>query len=116
MELSDEQFRHIVNLIAETRVEFRDALSELSFELRTGLSGIRKNQIVAQETLYAIEADVQKIQGALRAHDQALDGLTQLGKTNFDMNESVLKELHGESGSGTMHHGDTEESRGTGPQ
>jgi|HubBroStandDraft_2_1064218.scaffolds.fasta_scaffold82066_3 hypothetical protein len=114
--MSDEQFQQIVELIAATRVEFRQALSDLQFDIRTGFAGVRRNQIVAEELLAAIEGDVGRIQLKLRDHEQCLDGLVQLGKTNFEMNESVLKAIHGESGSSTMHHGETEESRGTGPQ
>lgn len=116
MEMSDAQFEHLVGMLAQARVEFRDGLSEVQREVREGISTSRKNQIVAQSTLDAIDLDIQKIQRTLRAHDQSLDGLTQLSKTNFEMNESILKALHGEPGSITMHHGETEESRGTGPQ
>jgi hypothetical protein len=114
--MTDEQFNRIVSLIADTRTEFREALGDLKTEMRAGFAGVRKNQIVAEALLGTMESDLSHIQGQLRAHDQALDGLTQLSKTNFDMHESVLKAIHGGAGSSTMGHGETEESRGTGPQ
>ncbi len=116
MEISDEQFDRLVGMIAESRVEFRAAMSDLQLELRTGIAGIRSNQVVIKETLSAIEAELNQIHIKQRSQDQALDGLTQLGKTNFDMNESVLKALHDGLGSSTMHHGDAEENRDSGPQ
>ncbi len=111
MEISDEQFELLTGMIAESRVELRQGISDLRIEIREGFAGVRKGQIVAHETALALEADVSGMQQVQRAHgevlgrlEQAVDGLTQLGKTNFDMNESILKELHGKE-SGTVSHG-----------
>jgi len=117
MAMSNEQMLdQIAGLIAESRVEFRQAISDLELEIRTGFSGVRKNQIVQEAKLDSLEWEFDELKKVLKAQDQALDGLTQLGKTNFDMNESILKAIHGESGSVTIRHGATEESSGANPQ
>ena len=113
MDMSDAQFEQLVGLIAESRVEFRQAISDLKIDLQAGFAGVRKNQVVAHETLVAVEGDLATVQGLLRKHEQALDGLTQLSKTNFDILDTVRKQLSGESI--TMTHGETEESRGLSP-
>lgn len=122
MEISDAQFEYLTGLIAESRVEMRQGLSDLRIEIRDGFAGVRKGQIIANETAQALEADVGGMQRVQRAHgevlgriEQAVDGLTQLGKTNFDMNESILKKLHGEE-SGTVSHGQESRESESGPQ
>lgn len=116
MEMSDAQYDHLVSLIADSRVEFRQGISDLALEIRTGFAGMRKNQVVMQSTLDVIDADLQKVQIKQRVQDQALEGSIQLGKTTFDLLESLQKDVHEAFGSSTMDHRETEASRGSGPQ
>jgi len=120
MEISDAQFEQLVAMIADSRVEMRQGLSDLQLELRTGFASFRKNQIVTQSEIEALTEDVQMLQNTQRDQGlvlgellQATDGLTQLCKTNFDLTESIMKRLRSEE-SGTVSHG--QESHGSGPQ
>lgn len=120
MQVSDEQFEQLVGMIAESRVELRQGISDLQFEIRTGFSNLHKNQIVTQSEIEALIDDVKLIQRTQRDQGlvlgellQATDGLTQLCKTNFDLTESIMKRLLGEE-SGTVSHG--QESHGSSPQ
>jgi len=121
VELSEAQFDRLVSMIADNRVAMHTVKNELVAALEASEERIKKELQFLRSSMGAIEEDVGKMQVSLRKllerqgeHGQALDGLTQLGKTNFDMNESILKEIHGDSGPVTLSHGETEESLGTG--
>ena len=121
VELSEAQFDRLVSMIADNRVAMHTVKNELVAALEASEERIKKELQFLRSSMGAIEEDVGKMQVSLRKllerqgeHGQALDGLTQLGNTNFDMNESILKEIHGDSGPVTLSHGETEESLGTG--
>jgi hypothetical protein len=106
VELTDAQFEQLIGMLAANRVEFRSGIAELKAEARGGLAEIRKGLTLLQSASGVIEEDLTEVQKLLRSQGetivkqtQAIDGLTQLGKTNFDMNESILKILHGEESS-----------------
>lgn len=92
MELSDGQFERLVGMLADNRV----AISNLGHELSSRIEQINKNQIVLQSSIDCLEPELNQVQLALRTqastlqeHTQALDGITQLTKSIFDVTESI---------------------------
>jgi hypothetical protein len=114
VEISEAQFERLIGMLADHRVALHAAKNEISAEIQKVKTELSKQLSFLQSHVDVVEVDLNRVQKTQRAHDQALDGLTQLGKSNFDMNESILKHLHGESSS--IRHGHAEESRGSGPQ
>jgi len=113
VELTDAQFDHLIDELAKTRVATLTAISDLEGKLTKRIDDLRSGMGLMHTTFNVIEEDVGKIQATLREHTQALEGLTELSKTNFDMLESVNKHIHGESS--TISH-DDHAIRGTQPQ
>jgi hypothetical protein len=113
MELTDGQFERLVGLLAENRVAIVTASNELMSELektkrelREEIRHIASGQSLLGSHLTAIEEDIGKVQVAQRGHTeefgrvhQALEGLTQLSKSTWDISESIQKHIHGEAGS-----------------
>lgn len=105
MELSDGQFEHLVALLAEGRVAVTTAKNELMTEVERVRREIReeirlRDQLLVGQ-LTAIEEDMGKVQGALRAHaeefgrmHQTLEGVVQLGKSSFDICQSLQQHVH----------------------
>ena len=108
MEMSMEMFERIVGLLAENRVAIQtseNALGQRLDGIQKDLGEIRTTHSLHRASLEALEEDLTEVQKELRSinralgsQDQALEGLTQLTKTNFNMTESVLKHIHGEAG------------------
>ncbi len=108
-EFSDEQYNCLIGLLAENRSavrELAEQLTEAEARWNKSLSDINLGLRMQGSSLSAIEQDLSRVQGGIRSvaetllqHDQALDGLTQLGKTNFDLLESLQQRVHGESSS-----------------
>lgn len=110
MELSDGQFEHIVGLLAENRVAINNVSSELQAVERRLLKEIgvvSRNAELTHALATAIEEDVGKVQTQVRrvsetqrttiaSYDQTLDGIVQLGRSTFDMVESIQKQVHEE--------------------
>lgn len=133
MELSDGQFEQLVGMLAESRA----AIAGLASDVKVGLEGVElrlmkeitavaKNHQFTMSLLQALEEDVGGLQSAVRrigetqrttiaSYDQALDGLTQLCRSTFDMTESIQKHIHEES-SRSGHDEGTQESRSQRPQ
>lgn len=111
MELSDAQFEHLVGMLADNRTGIINATNELMNELEKTKRELREEikaavagQGILSAHLSAIEEDVGKVQVAVRGHTeefgkvhQALEGLTQLAKSTWDLSESIQKHIHGES-------------------
>lgn len=103
MELSDTQFERLVGMLADNRVALTNAISDLKSDLDLRLAGIEKNQLVLQSSVDCLEPELNQIHTALRTqataledhgkelaiHGQALDGVTQLTKSCFDVVESI---------------------------
>lgn len=92
MELSDSQFERLVGMLADNRV----AIANLGSDLSLQIGQLAKNQLVLQSSVDCLEPELNQIQLALRTqaqtlaqHTQALDGLTQLTKSIFDVTESI---------------------------
>jgi len=121
VELSEAQFERLVGMLADNRVAIHTVKNEVVAAIAESEGRLKKEIQFLGAGLTALEEDMGRVQVGIREllktqgdHSQAVDGLTQLGKTNFDMNESILKQLHGESGASAQDHGETEESRGSG--
>lgn len=110
-ELSDAQFERLVGMLADNRVAVTQLTNDVDLwrqEVQRELQGMRHDFRMQGELLRALEGDVAQIQRTQRAQDQALDGITQLCKTTFDLHESLQKHIHGESSS--IQHGESAES------
>ncbi len=123
MEISEEQFERLIDLITDVRVEMANAQRDLGQDISEASEASRKRSGLLAETVKTIEEDLSSVQGSLRAlartlsqHTQALEGLTELAKSNYDMNVSILKLLHGDESSQTSHVGAPESSRASDPQ
>jgi chromosome segregation ATPase len=97
--MSDAQMEQVIGMLADLRVK----QLELSHDIQEDHAERKASQKILSESLHAIEQDLGKVQASLRdvlrslgSHEQALDGLTQLAKTNFDLTESLQKYVHGE--------------------
>ena len=94
-EVSDEQFERLVGLIAETRVAVFEVKSSLEVEISSLRESLGANLLVLKEQVGVIEEDLNEQQAltrrVLEEHGQALEGLTQLGQSNFDLLQSVLE-------------------------
>jgi ABC-type transporter Mla subunit MlaD len=113
VELTDEQFDRLLNTLGEARADLITTLNDLRLDLEQRLDELKIGQGLLHTAANVIEEDVGKIQATLREHTQALDGITELSKTNFDLIESLNKHIHGESS--TLSHADRA-IRGTQPQ
>lgn len=129
-ELSSAQFDQLVSMLADNRVAIATGLSDLKREflaaleestiisrkrfeeLKTGISLTQKTLDVIEEDLGNVQSEIRALAKVQRQHTQALEGLTELASTNFDLIESLQKRIHGESGS--ISHG--AETQGTRPQ
>lgn len=110
-ELSDAQFERLVGMLADNRVAVTQLSNDVELwrqEVSQSLQGMRHDFRLQGDLLRAIEEDVAKIQSIQRDQDQALEGITQLCKTTFDLHESLQKHIHGESSS--IQHGESAES------
>ncbi len=110
MELSDAQFEHLVGMLADNRTaiintknEVLNELEKTKRELREEIKAAVAGQGLIGSHLTAIEEDVGKVQVTLRGHTeefgkvhQALEGITQLSKSTWDLTESLQKHIHGE--------------------
>ena len=110
MELSDGQFEQLVGMLADNRTAIRtveinlmNELEKTKRDLRAELQAIAAGQTLLSSHIIAVEEDLGKVQIAQRGHTeeflqihQALDGLTQLGKSTWDISESLQKHIHGE--------------------
>lgn len=87
-------------MIAEWRVETRTGLSNLGLKIVESEKNLKTQIGFVHSTVEAIETDLTEVQRALRElkldHDQAILGLTELGKTTFDMSATILKRLRGD--------------------
>jgi hypothetical protein len=104
VELSDAQFDQLIGMMAQTRVDTLTAIDDFRRDLNNRIDDLRSGMGLMHTTLNVIEEDVGKIQVLQREHTQALDGVTELSKTNFDLIESLNKHIHGESS--TISHDD----------
>lgn len=110
MELSDAQFEHLVGMLADNRTaiintknEVLNEVEKTKRELREEIKAAVSGQGLIGAHLTAIEQDVGKVQVTLRGHTeefgkvhQALEGITQLSKSTWDLTESLQKHIHGE--------------------
>lgn len=110
-DLSDYQFERLVGMLADNRVAVTQLGNELDLfrqEIQQVFQGMNRDLSMQGKLLHAVEEDLSGVQRTLRDHTQALDGITQLCKTTFDLHESLQKHIHGESSS--IEHGVTAES------
>lgn len=108
MELSDQQFEHIVGLITECRVGIISAKNEMLTELERAKRDLRveirsavAGQGVIGSQLTAIEEDLGQLQKGQRGGreeiaeiKQSLEGVVQLTKSTWDLTESLQKHIH----------------------
>jgi len=113
VELSDAQFDQLIDMMAKTRVDTLTAIDDFRRDLNKRIDDLRSGAGLMHTAFNVLEEDVGKIQALQREHTQALEGLTELGMTNFDMLESINKHIHGESS--TISH-DDRAIRGIPPQ
>lgn len=111
IELSDAQFEALLNRLGDQQAATVRAVSDLRLDLGQRLDDLKLGLGLAHTALGVLEEDLGKAQVALRAqgvslgeiqttlteHTQALEGLTELCSTNFDLVESLNKHIHGES-------------------
>lgn len=130
MELSDAQYDRLITMLADNRVAVHTAKKQLSEEIQQVKKDLSKQIGFLSSQVDAVDADLTKVQKATREHaavldsvektqrehggilkamDQSLEGVTQLGKTTFDMVESINKRALGESS--TIIHGDAQDSQ-----
>lgn len=127
MELTEAQYDRLITMLADNRVAVHTARNELGLELAQIKKDLSRQIQFLQSSIDVIDADLTKVQSVQReqgsllgsvermqrddhailmAIDQSLEGVTQLGKTSFDMIESLNKHVLGESSN--LHHGDPE--------
>jgi hypothetical protein len=97
IELSEDQFKILLDGAARGRVDVLTAINDLRLELAQKLNDLKVGFGLMRATLAVLEEDVGKIQVLQREHTQSLEGLTELTSTNFDLIESMNKHIHGES-------------------
>ncbi len=115
MSNSDELLQRIVSLLEETKSEqlaFRQDFEAAIDAAKTRDERIRGELRALQGSVTSLSGDVDRLNGNVivlgavveelertdRRIFQGMDGLTQLTKTNFDQNASILEELTGTKG------------------
>jgi septation ring formation regulator EzrA len=113
MPLTHDQFERLVGMLAENRAAITSGLAALQVDLehaqetsRKRFEELKQGIALTQKTLDVMEEDLGKVQSVVREvkaevgkHTQAIEGLTELTSTNFDLVESLNKHVLGESGS-----------------
>lgn len=122
MELTDGQFERLVGMLADNRAAISTVKAELLMALSESEKRIKTQVGLLHSAVDVLDVDLTRVQSALRKQgqqfermEQSIVGLTELSKTNFDMQATILKRLHGEE-SDTITHGQTNESQRADPQ
>jgi hypothetical protein len=116
MEISDSQFETLVAMLADNRaaiinldIKVSTELQEIRQDLQRGFRLLGAQLTVLEEDLGKVQTEQRSHGKVLAEHTQALEGITQLCKSQWDVTESIRRHQHGEELQ-SAHHGAHDES------